>query len=281
MAPDGLRSTSQLVRDQAFAYGLVATDVGAALERHVEFPDPDIPRLSVDVEDEQTDLPEQAARLLRKHWDIPTGPIDHLVRMAENRGVLVVYSPSQTAAVDAYSFETDNRPTVVLNPTKNDYFRQRFDVAHELGHLVIHVDSEPGDRITENQANRFAAEFLMPSDEMRDLLPSKADWRTLGALKADWNVSPQALLYRSRQLGVMSDVTYRNAVLYLSSKGWRRREPGVMPVTEQPSLFPKAVEILGQVGTGEEVLAGEARVPLDLFRVVTSRFPTWDSPQPT
>ncbi len=275
-----LRSTSQLVRDQAFAYGLVATDVGAALERHVEFPNPDIPRLSVDVEDEQTDLPEQAARLLRKHWDIPTGPIGHLVRMTENRGVLVVYSPSQTAAVDAYSFETDNRPTVVLNPTKNDYFRQRFDVAHELGHLVMHVDSEPGDRITENQANRFAAEFLMPSDEMRDLLPSKADWRTLGALKADWNVSLQALLYRSRHLGVMSDVTYRNAVLYLSSKGWRRREPGVMPVTEQPSLFPKAVEILGQVGIGEEVLAGEARVPLELFRVVTSRFPTWDSPQP-
>ncbi|MGW3269367.1 ImmA/IrrE family metallo-endopeptidase [Streptomyces sp. NPDC001056] len=199
--------------------------------------------------------------------------------MAENRGVLVVYSPSQTAAVDAYSFEADSRPTVVLNPTKNDYFRQRFDVAHELGHLVMHVDSEPGDRITENQANRFAAEFLMPADEMRDLLPPKADWRTLGALKADWNVSLQALLYRSRQLCVMSDVTYRNAVLYLSSKGWRRREPGVMPVTEQPSLFPRAVEILGQVGIGEEVLAGEARVPLDLFRVVTSRFPTWDSPQ--
>ncbi|MET9729824.1 ImmA/IrrE family metallo-endopeptidase [Streptomyces sp. NPDC006458] len=147
--------------------------------------------------------------------------------------------------------------------------------------LTSHVSPEPGDRITENQANRFAAEFLMPADEMRDLLPPKADWRTLGALKADWNVSPQALLYRSRQLGVMSDVTYRNAVLYLSSKGWRRREPGVMPVTEQPSLFPKAVEVLGQVGIGEEVLAGESRVPLDLFRVVTSRFPIWESPQST
>ncbi|MFJ8707697.1 helix-turn-helix domain-containing protein [Streptomyces anulatus] len=274
-----LRSTSQLARDQALAYGLVASDVGAALERHVEFPNPDIPRLSVDVDDEDTDLPEQAARLLRKHWDVPHGPIGHLIRMAENRGILIVYSPIQTAAVDAYSFEAGTRPSVILNPAKNDYFRQRFDVAHEIGHLVMHVDSEPGDRITENQAHQFAAELLMPAEEMRETLPSKADWRVLGVLKEEWNVSLQALLYRSRQLGVMGDVTYRNAMLYLSSKGWRRREPGVMPVTEQPSLFPRAVEILGQVGIGEDVLAREARVPLDLFRVVASRFPIWENPR--
>lgn len=268
-----LRSTTQLARDQAFAYGVISGDVGAALERHVEFPEPNLPRLSVDVEDESSTLPEDAARLLRKHWDIGSGPVGHLVRLAENHGVVVVFSPAQTAAVDAYSFDEGYRPTVVLNPAKEDYYRQRFDVAHEVGHLVMHVDAEPGSKVIENQAHRFAAELLLPEDELRDLLPSKADWRVLATLKETYGVSLQALLYRSRSLGVMSDVTYRNAVAYLSSKGWRRREPGEMPAVEQPSLYPKAVEILSSVGMDELSLAKESRVTPGIFRTVTARSP--------
>lgn len=268
-----LRSTTQLARDQAFAYGVISGDVGAALERHVEFPEPNLPRLSVDVEDESSTLPEEAARLLRKHWDIGSGPVGHLVRLAENHGVVVVFSPTQTAAVDAYSFDDGYRPTVVLNPAKEDYYRQRFDVAHEIGHLVMHVDAEPGSKVVENQAHRFAAELLLPEDELRDLLPRKADWRILATLKETYGVSLQALLYRSRALGVMSDVTYRNAVAYLSSKGWRRREPGEMPAVEQPSLYPKAVEILSSVGIDELSLAKESRVTPGIFRTVTARSP--------
>ncbi|MET8031408.1 XRE family transcriptional regulator [Streptomyces sp. NPDC005345] len=268
-----LRSTTQLARDQAFAYGMIAGDVGAALERHVEFPEPNIPRLSVDVDDEVSAVPEEAARLLRKHWEIQDGPVGHLVRLAENNGVVVVFSPAQTAAVDAYSFDHGYRPTIVLNPAKDDYYRQRFDVAHELGHLVMHVDAEPGSKVVENQAHRFAAELLLPEDELKSLLPTKADWRTLAALKEAYGVSLQALLYRSRSLGVMSDVTYRNAIAYLSSQGWRRREPGEMPAVEQPSLYPRAVEILSDVGMGEISLAKEARVTTGLFRTVTARVP--------
>ncbi|MGV9568588.1 helix-turn-helix domain-containing protein [Streptomyces nigra] len=268
-----LRSTTQLARDQAFAYGMIAGDVGAALERHVEFPEPNIPRLSVDVDDEESSVPEEAARLLRKHWEIKAGPVGHLVRLVENNGVVVVFSPAQTAAVDAYSFDDGYRPTIVLNPAKEDYYRQRFDVAHELGHLVMHVDAEPGSHVVENQAHRFAAELLLPEGELRDLLPSKADWRVLATLKEAYGVSLQALLYRSRALGIMGDVTYRNSIAYLSSKGWRRREPGEMPAVEQPSLYPKAVEILSGVGMDEISLAREARVTPGIFRTVTARVP--------
>lgn len=268
-----LRSTTQLARDQAFAYGMITGDVGAALERHVEFPEPNVPRLSVDVDDEGSSLPEEAARLLRKQWDIKVGPVGHLVRLAENNGVVVVFSPTQTAAVDAYSFDDGYRPTIVLNPAKDDYYRQRFDVAHEIGHLVMHVDAEPGSKVVETQAHRFAAELLLPADELLDVLPSKADWRTLAALKETYGVSLQALLYRSKSLGVMNDVTYRNAITYLSSKGWRRREPGEMPAVEQPSLYPRAVEILSSVGMDELALARESRVTTGIFRTVTARIP--------
>jgi Zn-dependent peptidase ImmA (M78 family)/transcriptional regulator with XRE-family HTH domain len=267
-----LRSTSQLVRDQAFAYGQLATDIATSLERHVEFPEPDVPCHPVTTDDG----PERAARLVRERWRIGPGPLGHLVRLLENHGVLVVFSPPQTATVDAYSFDSRLRPVVVLNPIKRDYYRQRFDVAHELGHLVMHADAEPGGRVVEDQAHRFAAEFLMPAAEIRERLPATMSghaWRTLGKLKERWGVSMQALLYRARRLGRLSEVSYRNAMSTISTRGWRRDEPGLINTIEQPSLLPRAVELLAQEGIDERSLIGQCRVPTDLFRTVAARTP--------
>lgn len=267
-----LRSTTQLARDQALAYGLATVEVSATLERHVEFPSAEVPNFEVRSDE---DSPEEAANLLRSTWELPMGPIPHLVRAAENRGVLVVFSAPASASVDAYSFEGMSRPVVVLNPAKRDYYRQRFDLAHELGHLVMHTDAEPGSAKIESQADRFAAEFLMPREQISELLPAKADWGQLQRLKEVWGVSLQALLYRARALGEMSEVTYRNAMMFLSSKGWRRQEPGVMPVLEQPSLLPGSVALLESSGVGPWEIAEESRVPLDLFHQICSRSPRY------
>lgn len=276
-----LRSTSQLARDQAYAYGQLAVDIATSLERHVEFPDRDVPSLPVSADDRDGDGPERAAQLVRKEWGIESGPAGYLVRLLENRGVLVVFSPPQAASVDAYSFDSKLRPVVVLNPIKRDYYRQRFDVAHELGHLVIHGDAEPGGRIVEDQAHRFAAELLMPADQIRDLLPATMGgnvWRTLARLKEQWGVSIQALLYRARWLGRLSDVSYRNAMTTISARGWRRNEPGLVSAIEQPSLLPRAVELLTQEGIDEAQLVTQCRLPPDLFRTVTARAPGIGSP---
>ncbi len=271
-----LRSTTQLARDQAFAYGQLAVDIATSLERHVEFPDVNVPSCPVPVEDADDDGPERAARLVREAWGIEAGPVGHLVRLLEHHGILVVFSPPQAASVDAYSFDSRLRPVVVLNPIKRDYYRQRFDVAHELGHLVMHGDAEPGGRIVEEQAHRFASELLMPAAEIRDLLPTTMGgnvWINLGKLKEQWGVSMQALLFRARRLGRLGDVSYRNAMTTISTRGWRRDEPGLITAIEQPSLLRKAVELLDQERISEAALVAQCRVPADLFRTVTSRTP--------
>ena len=204
------------------------------------------------------------------------GPAPHLVRLLENHGVLVVFSPPQAASVDAYSFDSRLRPVVVLNPVKHDYYRQRFDVAHELGHLVMHTDAEPGGRTVEDQANRFAAEFLMPAGEIRDELPkamNAAAWQSLARCKERWGTSIQALLYRARRLGALTEVSYRNAMTTLTSRGWRRIEPGLITVLEQPSMLPRALELLAAEDISEYQLRDQCRVPAELFRTVTSRHP--------
>lgn len=276
-----LRSTSQLARDQAFAYGQLAVDITASLERHVELPELDLPNVPVSTGHRDLDAPEEAARIVRERWEMGDGPAGHLVRLLENHGILVVFSPAQTASVDAYSFTSALRPVVVLNPIKRDYYRQRFDVAHELGHLVMHGDAEPGGRTVEDQAHRFASELLMPAAEIRDLLPSTMGahaWRTLAQLKERWGVSMQALLFRARQLGRLSDVSYRNAMTTISSRGWRRDEPGLMRTIEQPSLLPRSVELLVQEGIDEQLLVEQCRVPYDIFRTVVSRQPETSDP---
>lgn len=269
-----LRSTTQLARDQAHAYGRLATHVAAAIERHVEFPDRDIPAHPVSSDDLDTEEPEQAARHLRTTWNLSDGPLGHAVRLVESRGGLVVFAPPNTASVDSYSLETAQRPIILLNPLKDDYFRQRFDVAHELGHLIMHIDAEPGGRVVEEQANRFAAELLMPADQIVDQLPGRADWRQFEALKQHWNVSLQALLFRARRLGIMREVTYRNSMQALTQKGWRRREPGQMPMVEQPSLLPGAIELLrNEASVDERTMASESGIPVSLFEAITSRTP--------
>lgn len=271
-----LRSTSQLARDQAFAYGQLAVDTSTSFERHVEFPDVDISLAPVDLDDVSGNGPEEAAQQLRVAWGIGEGPFGHIVRALENHGDLAVFSPPQAASVDAYSFDSRLRPVVVLNPIKRDYYRQRFDVAHELGHLVMHGDAEPGGRVVEEQAHRFASELLMPAAEIYDLLPTSingAAWVSLAKLKEQWGVSIQALLFRSRRLGRLGEVSYRNAMTTLSARGWRRDEPGLITAIEQPSLLPHAIDVLEQAGIEVDEIMNQVRASGELFRTVVSRTP--------
>jgi Zn-dependent peptidase ImmA (M78 family) len=128
----------------------------------------------------------------------------------------------------------------------------------------------------EKQANRFAAELLMPAAEIADLLPASMSgdvWRTLARLKEQWGVSIQALLYRARTLGTLSEVSYRNAMTTITQRGWRRAEPGLVTTIEQPSLLPRALELLAREGIDEAALIEQCRVPGRLFRTATARRP--------
>jgi len=270
-----LRSTPQIAQDEAEAYGQFVAEVTGMLENAVEFPEVLSLDLPVDPE-EHTTTPEEAARQAREFFGVGPGPVQHVIRLAERAGVVVVFSEPGIAAIDAYSLHTATRPIIVLNPVKDDYYRQRFDVAHELGHLIMHHDAEPGGKIAEEQANRFASEFLMPAQEIAPFLPNSTAgraWAHLADLKEHWGVSLAALLYRARTLGIMGDVSYRNALVRMSQNGWRRAEPGRVTSLEMPSMLPRAREIMSSAGIDDARFLAGSGLPAALYEIAASRVP--------
>jgi Zn-dependent peptidase ImmA (M78 family)/transcriptional regulator with XRE-family HTH domain len=266
-----LRSATQQERDRAFCHALLTWEFAEALQRHVRFPELDLPDVApVDIDSPITRT-EQAARDVRSAWNLGTGPIPNVVRLLESKGVICTRLPMQTRKVSAFSCGFPHRPVVVLSDDPAHLACGRFDAAHELGHLLLHHDVEPGSQIVERQADAFASEFLAPSIELKDRLPATANWKVLLDLKIEWGVSIQALLFRARALGRMSEHTYRRACTQINSRGWRTAEPGDESPSESPVLLARGVEALASTGLDLAGLASQTRLPEPLVRQIVGR----------
>ena len=259
-----LRSTRQIDRQRAVAHAALTWEVVQHLERRVHLPELNLPDglhvpAEADVEDERI---EGAAEAVRRHWGLANGPVDHVVRRLELNGIVVTRFRLDAQKVDAFSRWFGMRPLIVLGDDKGDAARSRFDAAHELGHLVMHPDPEPGNRSLENQAQRFAAAFMMPREAISGELPrGRVDWMRIMELKRSWGVSIAALLYRAKALGLLSQAAYENAMKTMARRGWRRDEPAPLREIERPSLFNQALALLEQKGFGLTELERDTRLP--------------------
>ncbi len=234
-----LRSASQRDRRRLLASGSMVRELVAFLEQYVDFPPDAVSPLSGLAD---TDI-ESCAAEVRRQWGLGSGPIPNMVKLLESRGVIVAPIQANCASVDAFSFWFEGRALVMLVLDKKSPSRSRFDAAHELGHLVLHNDASPGDPSAERQADRFAAAFLMPAETYGRECPTRLNWPCLLDLKRRWRVSLAALVRRGRDLGRLSDASYRRAFTFLNSTGQRREEPDEPP-RESPLLVARALEVI-------------------------------------
>ncbi|HBP38791.1 MAG TPA: DNA-binding protein [Clostridiales bacterium] len=147
--------------------------------------------------------------------------------------------------------EYDGGPAIVVNVWERiSVERWIFSAAHELGHLLLHLDSYDVDQVTEDEsqedeANVFASYFLMPED------PFNSEWQETAGLdlvervlklKSIFNVSYRTVLYRiSEKLG--KDIWPRFNMAYAGKYGHclKRSEE---PMALNPSYFHCGPEML-------------------------------------
>ena len=201
-----------------------------------------LPKLQLPSGEDPSNLAQATRNTLRIK---PNTPVPHLINHLERHGVLVLGLPLKLEKIDAFSAWTEiegPRPFLGLsNGCPGE--RTRYSVAHELGHLVMHKGLDGRIQNLEDEANQFAAEFLLPEEAMRHILNRNFTISQAVQLKKRWRVSIQAIVRRARDLAIISDRRYRDLFTQISTRGWRKAEPVEIKL-ERPRSFRKMAEML-------------------------------------
>ncbi len=229
-----LLTTKNTIKQVAIARGEMIDSLIKFLDQELRLPPIGIP--SIPMVQSFEDI-ERAAEHCRKEWELGLGPIANMTRLAENLGALVTTFQGLSKEIDALSVSVE-RPFIVRNSAKESACRQRFDIAHELGHLVMHEGIVTGDRVTEGQANRFASALLLPRSMMAKLFPrpngSRLDWKGMREFKLTWKVSKAAILYRAKQLDLITETQYKTGVMTLKKYGESGGEKDDYLIDQEP-----------------------------------------------
>lgn len=180
--------------------------------------------------------PEDIAAMVRRALELAPGPVSNLVQALEHAGAVVTSVDLGGPRMDALGDWVPGRRPVLMMNRHAPGDRQRFTLAHETGHAVMH--DLPGEE-AETQADRFAAELLMPAADIRGAL-ARPSLEGLLRLKGQWRVSAAALLRRAFTLDLINDHTYRRLNTEMSAAGWRSTEPAAF-AAERPQALTRAL----------------------------------------
>ena len=205
-----------------------------------------IPELRIpSVEPTVDNSPQEIAYKIRNYLGVPAGPIDNIVSLLEKNGVIVMFlDVDDMDKFDGLTmFTTNQAPVIWINRNiPND--RKRFSLAHEFGHLVMHLRSEnlekPEDQ-KEIEANEFAGEFLMPESQCKEDLYN-LKYKDLGMKKYYWKVSKAAIIYRAKELKCISEQTSRYLYVTLGRYGERKTESVQVPI-DNPKIVNRMFDL--------------------------------------
>lgn len=185
---------------------------------------------------QRSNVIEKKAEEILRQANALTVPVDPS-KVAEKLGVKVHYQNLESQVSGVLIIKSDEKHIMVNKDHHPN--RQRFSIAHELGHLCLHVDQgdrlfidthlrvyqragapsaltykEPGSTTTpeeEREANIFASALLMPAVLVQHAALTRDLWDELDvtALAQSFGVSEQAMSIRLQQLGVLDAVLIR------------------------------------------------------------------------
>ena len=212
-----------------------------------------LPRYSI----QSADAVEDAAERLRAEWELGLDPIENMIQLLENKGIKVGLVEGFDH-FDACTFLIGQTPVIV---TKSNLpgDRQRFNLGHELGHLVLDI-AEGLD--VEKFCHRFVGALLAPAAAVRFELGehrTKLDINELYLLKHKYGLSIQAWIFRAKDLGMISQPAFEQLFHRFRANYWHRQEPGnpyppESPVRMEQLIYRAVVEDLISRSKAQELL---------------------------
>jgi len=196
---------------------------------------------------------EYIANLARKRIGLEKNSNHNFLFLLEKSGAFV-FEKEIGDTIDAYSlWSEDDRPYIVLGSIKKSAVRRNFDLAHELGHLLLHykveftMQEKRAYKILEHEADTFASIFLLPEEQFLNdckQIVKKSNPDAYIDLKQKWLVSLQALSTRAHKLGIIDYQQHRYFYMSINKKGYRKVEP---LDNEIPIIRPSKVKSILQL----------------------------------
>lgn len=206
-----------------------------------------LPVIEFDYEREGNERIEEIVDQLREFWNVGFGPITDLAPLLEYHGIIVIEEPVHCEDTVAVSRWHGGRPYMLYAADQERNSRKIFNLAHELGHLVLHngvaVNSRNLDRL-ENQANRFAGAFLLPRRTFaREIANTTIDYFL--SLKGRWRMAVAAMIYRCKELGILNTEQVKYMWKQVNARGIRKRELlDSAFALSKPTVLGSAVQML-------------------------------------
>lgn len=268
------RRTRDVLREQNRASAIL--DIGTAIldsfEEYVDYEPTDLYSVGMDVDvlTMSMDQIEDVAARARRYLGLGDGPISDVSLLVENQAVLLMRA-SLSDGMDGLSAWYGKRAVIVVSDSAT-YARDRMNIAHEFGHLVLHreldhhgeLDHETF-KLVEAQAWRFAGAFMLPAKSfLGEVYSISLD--ALVALKKKWGVSVAAMIRRFRDLGLVDENQNRYLNIQLRQRGWQREEPGDDRPRETSRLFFKTAQVIADnSGISIADFAESSRLPRDVL----------------
>jgi Zn-dependent peptidase ImmA (M78 family)/transcriptional regulator with XRE-family HTH domain len=223
-----------------------AADVVSLLSDYVDLPDVAVPSVDFDVMSDFGAV-EKAADALRENWGLGRGPLRDLSSVMELHGFILVRENVDCIDMDAVSAWQFGRPYVLYSADVSSGPRTAFNLAHEMGHMVLHSSVEVTSdnlAIVEKQADRFASALLLPQETFsREVLGTSLDHFLF--LKEKWGVSIAAMAYRCRELGILNQNQFSYIFRQLNLKMIRKNEPlDEKFQAREPSILGASIRLL-------------------------------------
>lgn len=167
------------------------------------------------------DKAESAAELFRQKMKLGDNPLSNIIEQLEDWGIKVFHEELGTDSISGMSSWQNSRESIIVINKSQNIDRQRFTALHEVAHGVLNLSDNLSDREKEKICDRFAGAMLIPASKLIAELGQKRSrihLKELELIKLQYGISVQALLYRAKELGIITNYMQSFMMRYIKEQ---------------------------------------------------------------